>query len=66
MDKYKVILESSDDCGFVVTCPAIPGTISQGETYEEAISNIKEAIELALECYRDDGIPFSLRCSIVN
>ena len=57
MVKYKVVFEQAEEGGFVVTCPAVPGTVSQGETYEEALANIKEAIELALECYRDDGLP---------
>ena len=58
MAKYKVIFEQAEEGGYVVTCPAVPGTVSQGDTYEEAGANIKEAIELALECYREDGVPF--------
>ena len=57
MVKYKVVLERAEEGGFVVTCPAVPGTVSQGDTYEEAVANVKEAIELALECYREDGVP---------
>ena len=57
MAKYKVVLEQAEEGGFVVTCPAVPGTVSQGDTYEEAVANIKEALELALECYREDGVP---------
>lgn len=57
MAKYKVVFESAEEGGFVVTCPAVPGAVSQGETYEEALANIKEAVELALECYREDGVP---------
>ena len=57
MAKYKVIFEQAEEGGYVVTCPAVPGTVSQGDTYEEAVANIKEAIELALECYREDGVP---------
>ena len=57
MAKYKVVFESAEEGGFVVTCPAVSGTVSQGETYEEALANIKEAVELALECYREDGVP---------
>jgi antitoxin HicB len=57
MTRYKVVFEEAEEGGYVVTCPAVPGTVSQGETYEEAIVNIKEAIELALECYREDGVP---------
>jgi antitoxin HicB len=56
MAKYKVIFEQAEEGGYVVTCPAVPGTVSQGDTYEEAIVNIKEALELALECYREDGV----------
>ena len=57
MAKYKVIFEQAEEGGYVVTCPAVPGTVSQGDPYEEAVANIKEAIELALECYREDGVP---------
>ena len=57
MAKYKVVFESAEEGGFVVTCTAVPGTVSQGETYKEALANIKEAVELALECYREDGVP---------
>ena len=56
MAKYKVIFEQAEEGGYVVTCPAVPGTVSQGDTYEEAIANIKEALELELECYREDGV----------
>lgn len=44
-----VVLESQKEGGFTVFVPSLPGCISQGETKEEAISNIKEAIELYLE-----------------
>ncbi len=42
---YRVIIEKGEDFGFVVHCPAIPGCHSQGNTIEEAISNIKDAIK---------------------
>jgi len=57
MVKYNVVLEQAEEGGYVVTCPAVPGTVSQGDTYDEAVANIKEALELALECYREDGVP---------
>jgi len=56
MAKYKVIFEEAEEGGYVVTCPAVPGTVSQGDTYDEALANIKEALELALACYREDGV----------
>lgn len=47
---FKVFLEpDEDDGGYVVRCPSIPGCYSQGETVEEAMANIREAIELCLE-----------------
>ena len=47
--KYTVALEPSESGGFIVQCLELPAAISQGETKEEAIMNIKEAIELVLE-----------------
>jgi len=47
--KLTVILEAQKEGGFTVYVPSLPGCISQGETKEEALKNIKEAIELYLE-----------------
>ena len=52
--KLKVILEPSDEGGYTVYVPGLPGCISEGDTKEEAIENIKEAIELYLEPVEDD------------
>jgi predicted RNase H-like HicB family nuclease len=52
---YKVILCQGEDGYVVAECPAIAGCVSQGKTSEEALKNIREAIELCLECYREDG-----------
>ncbi|MFA4836806.1 MAG: type II toxin-antitoxin system HicB family antitoxin [Dehalococcoidia bacterium] len=41
---YRIIIEKGEDFGYVVHCPAIPGCHSQGNTIEEAIENIKDAI----------------------
>ena len=46
---FKIYLEKSDEGGYAVTVPSLPGCISEGDTKEEAIENIKEAIELYLE-----------------
>lgn len=45
----KVVLEEQEEGGYTVYVPSLPGCISQGETKEEAMKNIKEAIELYLE-----------------
>ena len=48
--KFTVILTSdNEDGGYVAECPTIPGCISEGDTVEEALVNIKEAIEGCLE-----------------
>ena len=46
---FTVTLEQGEDGYIVVECPSLPGCVSQGKTEEEALSNIKEAIELWLE-----------------
>ncbi len=52
--KLKIVLEPSDDGGFTVYVPSLPGCISEGDTKEEAMANIKEAIELYLKTVEDD------------
>lgn len=54
--KFKVVLEPSDEGGFTVYVPALPGCISEGDTEEEALKNIKEAIELYLEPSEDETV----------
>lgn len=47
--KFKVIVSKGMDFGFNVEVPSLPGCISHGETVDEALSNIREAIELYIE-----------------
>lgn len=54
--KIKVVLEPSDEGGFTIYAPSLPGCISEGETVEEALANIREAIELYLEPVEDDWV----------
>jgi predicted RNase H-like HicB family nuclease len=54
---YKVILTKGEDGYIVAECPAISGCFSQGKTVAEALKNIKEAVELCLECYKEEGKP---------
>ena len=55
--KFTVILEPELDGGYSVICPAIPGCVSQGDSLDEALSNIREAILLCLEVRAEDGLP---------
>ncbi|GMT42561.1 MAG: hypothetical protein IEMM0002_0972 [bacterium] len=54
---YKIILEPQEEGGYTVTVPSLPGCISEGDTYDESISNIKEAITLYIESLMADGRP---------
>ncbi len=54
--KLKVVLEPSEDGGYTVYVPSLPGCISEGDTREGALANIREAIELYLEPVEDDSI----------
>ena len=47
--KIKVVFEAQEEGGYTVYVPSLPGCISQGDTKEEALRNIREAIELYLE-----------------
>ncbi|MCK4430162.1 MAG: type II toxin-antitoxin system HicB family antitoxin [Candidatus Aminicenantes bacterium] len=53
---YRVIIEKGEDFGYVVHCPAIPGCHSQGNSIEEAIENIKDAIRGCLSALDKDLI----------
>ncbi len=52
----KIVLEPSEEGGYTVYVPSLPGCISEGNTKEEALVNIREAIELYLESAEDDHI----------
>lgn len=52
--KIQVILEPSEESGFTVYAPSLPGCISEGDNKEEALANIKEAIALYLEPIEND------------
>jgi predicted RNase H-like HicB family nuclease len=55
--RYTVVLEQEPDGGFIVSVPALPGCISQGDTRNEALTNIGEAIALYIQDCRDAGDP---------
>ena len=48
------------DGGFIAECPEIPGCMSEGETEEEAIANLREAAALCLEVRREKGMPLTV------
>lgn len=52
---YVCHFEPEPEGGYTVTCPALPPVVTYGETLDEARKNAREAIELVLQVYRDDG-----------
>ena len=54
--RLNVVLEPSDEGGYTVYVPSLPGCISEGDTIDEALANIGEAVELYLEPVEDDWI----------
>ncbi|KAF5426589.1 putative nuclease of the RNAse H fold, HicB family [Candidatus Methanomarinus sp.] len=62
--KFKVIIgEDLEDEGYNVSCPTLSGCHSQGDTIEDALKNIKEAIECYLESLEKDNLSISRRVS---
>ncbi len=55
--KYTVIIEKGRESGYVANVPALRGCVSQGATKQEALANVKEAIEAYLEALMEDGLP---------
>lgn len=64
--QYTAVFEPEKTGGYSVAIPALPGCISQGETFEEALANIKEAAELYLEDLKDSEIPKETRPIVVS
>lgn len=52
--KFQVVLEPSDEGGFTAYVPSLPGCVSEGETRDETLANIAEAIQLYLEPSEED------------
>lgn len=58
--RFQVTLDRDEDGVWVVECPSIPGCVSQGNTREEALENIQEAIALCLEVRAERGLPLTI------
>jgi len=53
----EVIIFHGEDGYWIAECPSLPGCISQGETKEKAIENIREAINIYIEALKEDNLP---------
>lgn len=64
--KLPAVMHSGEDGWIVVECPLIPGCISQGKTHDEALANIRVAIELCLENLESEGWSLPSEYEVVN
>jgi predicted RNase H-like HicB family nuclease len=64
--KFTVTIDRDEDGIWVVECPAIPGCVSQGDTKEQALENIKEAIAACLEVRAERGMPLTIETQQVE
>ena len=55
--KFRILIEPDEDGVLVATVPSLPGCVSQGASREEAVRNIREAIEAYMESLRERGEP---------
>jgi predicted RNase H-like HicB family nuclease len=58
--KFNVTLDRDEDGVWIVECPSIPGCVSQGQTREEALENIKDAIAACLQVRAERGLPLTV------
>ena len=58
--KLTVTIDRDEDGVWVAECPSIPGCVSQGDTKEQALANIREAIELCIEVRAEKGMPLTI------
>ena len=62
--KYTVLIERNEDGGYTVTVPSLPGCITQGDTWDETITNAKEAIAGHIEALRTLGKQISIEVPV--
>ena len=62
--RFKITVERDEDGVYIASCPALQGCYSQGDTYEEAVENLKDAIRLHIEARREIGEPIPVEAVI--
>ncbi|MFB2972827.1 type II toxin-antitoxin system HicB family antitoxin [Aerosakkonema sp. BLCC-F183] len=58
--RFNVTVDRDEDGMWIVECPSIPGCVSQGQTKEEALENIKDAIAACLQVRAERGFPLTV------
>ncbi|HHE48422.1 MAG TPA: type II toxin-antitoxin system HicB family antitoxin [Candidatus Acetothermia bacterium] len=62
--RFNIVVERDEDGVYIASCPALQGCYSQGDTYEEAVENLKDAIRLHIEARREVGEPIPIEAVI--
>ncbi len=62
---YTVVITPNDPDGYLVTCPALPGVVTQGDSFDEARAMAADAITCHLESMIEDGLPIPLDETII-
>lgn len=57
---FTITIDRDEDGVWITECPAIPGCVSQGGTKEEAVENIREAIQACLQVRAEQGLPLTV------
>lgn len=62
--RFNIVVGRDEDGVYIASCPALQGCHSQGDTYEEAVENLKDAIRLHIEARREVGEPIPIEAVI--
>ena len=62
--KYQILIEKDENGIYIASCPALQGCYSQGDTVDEALQNIKDAIQLHIEARQALGEPIPIEILI--
>ncbi len=57
LDKLPLVFDPQPEGGFTVTCPLLPELVTEGDTFEDAMENVRDALQAVLEIYEDLGRP---------
>ncbi len=57
---FNITIERDEDGVWITECPSIPGCVSQGDTKDEAVENIRDAIKVCLEVRAEKGLPLTV------
>ncbi len=62
--RYTIVVERDEDGVYIASCPMLQGCYTQGETYEEALENLKDAVRLHIEARRALGEPVPIEVAL--